>query len=91
MRDKIACYLAGQTYRELRIFGNRLAATGAARADQGTAKSDQGLGITDPMQPCADIHSDDDRPHESLGDDVPPTQYMPRLTIASNIYRPMSP
>ncbi|OZI27156.1 hypothetical protein CAL18_06375, partial [Bordetella genomosp. 7] len=29
------------------------------------------------------------RPHESLGD-VPPVQFMPRLTLAPNLYQPSS-
>jgi putative transposase len=29
------------------------------------------------------------RPHEALGD-VPPVQYMPRITHASNFYRQLS-
>ena len=29
------------------------------------------------------------RPHESLGD-IPPVQFMPRLTLAPNLYQPLS-
>lgn len=49
-----------------------------ANLEQVQAVTDQGL-----------VDYNEYRPHKSLGG-IPPVQYMPRLTHASNLYRPLS-